>query len=233
MMLAAALLTTSLLFNPGPSTDCSKWPQWGPCTYIEWAGPQWFRIFRGAEGYNQGITSVGIRGRGQADPCKLREATTVHYHFPGVSFKRAYQFKEFRKILWRFEAKLDYYAGPPECPTLPTAYVTADTAVSWPDGSWVLLGMLIYLGPDAWRPASQPFWGDGVNRTLILTPYQLRGGEWQECVFDLKALYPKYHLPPKGYTWDEAIVGMAEVYVSVRGADLEYSSRNHDVVGVE
>jgi hypothetical protein len=232
LVLGASLLTASLLLNPGPETDCTKYPVFGPCTTVEWAAPQWFRLFAGAEGYNRGITKVGIRGKGQADPCTLREVTSVHYSYPQIAFKWTFRLGEFKRVLWQFDAKLDYYSGPPECGALPTAYVTADLSVWRPNGQWTLLGNLIYLGPDAWRPSQQPFWSDGVNRTLVMSPYSLRGGEWQHFEFDFLTLYQKYWLPPKGYRWEDAIVAQAELYVSVRGADLEYSSRNHDIVGV-
>lgn len=230
----------SLLRDPGPTGECVKHPLHGWCMYVVSADTkdgEWHRIPHPQEGFNKGRVSVGVRGDLDSNPCALKEVTTVHYQWigPHLSFDRAYKFAEFQEIYWQFDARLIQYVGPPRCPGFPSAYVTADTGVLWPDGSWYLLGTLIYNAPDAWSPPTdQPlYWTNGTNMKLVMSEVQLEPGKWQFVRLPLIELYKKYFFPPQGFSWSDAVVHMAEVYPSIRGAlKLEVETRNHDVVGV-
>lgn len=235
----------SLLFNPGPQEPCHRWPVagsgksvTGTCQYVVLSEPDWYRERRPDEGFHRGTIAMGVRGKGQPDPEKLRELNTFHYHFLGLSFK-PHKFSDFREIEARLDVKLNYYSGPPDYRTLPTAYFTLDTIASFPDGSWRLLGLLLDIPQDAWRPSGPVFWSDGgltypkVVRTLRITDYQLRYGVWEPIRIPLKELYQKTFIPPAGYTWADASLAMFEFYFSSRGADGEAETRNADIRGLK
>ena len=189
-----------------------------------------------------------------SDPCTLREVGLV-YHKWSLT-ERAHCFKvhsdgsplklgEYDDVLARFRAKLGYTYGPPACDSYPTAFVTTDIRVVYADSSGAvvrtdLLGIHLWEMEDSltgdpvmWEDGGQTStsWRRQLSGDYIGVP-QLVTTTFTDYEWDVKSLLSTYLPPPSGYTIDDAIPVGLDIYASVRGADIDFTVREVDLVGL-
>ncbi|GEM_PF-5776306 len=191
------------------------------------------------------------------DICTLHEITALHFHNYGeehASFFDSYKFSDFDEVWFTFQAKLNGTPIEPACATFPTSCITADFGVQFPNGYYYILGVLIYnngitIGnvngydlnenteDDIYWKSSDPYSPHQVllHGEKLAYPY-LTTDEYTYYAINYKHLMAEcsyIHPLPDGYTWDDATIIFAEVYSTVRGADLDFWAKNGNVYGVK
>lgn len=167
-----------------------------------------------------------------------------------------YKITSFSAIRWNFIAKLKHYVGPSNCTSFPSSYVTADFGVRFPNGTIYIIGVIIFNGEgndhngnpydniywSSWNAANNTCYGiskDSPNAACLTFLHGnklgypvLDASSYKSYSFNMRALITGGSYlpqPPHGYTWDDAMIQFAEVYASVRGADLGVYVMNADV----
>ncbi len=146
------------------------------------------------------------------------------------------------------------YDAPFQNVTDPWGYISADFRVNYfkPDGTWVrgdIFSVHVYNAQTVTN--KDVFW---QNPTCVVNPANNQygcvlminpsaagistsaiapGDGYKTFVIDFKNLYKKFITPPAGFTTDDAVVGGYDIYSSVRGADVNFSLKNIDLIGTK
>jgi hypothetical protein len=169
---------------------------------------------------------------------------------------QTYKITSFPSIWWKFSAKLNNYSGPSNCTSTPSSSVNAAFGVSFPNNTLYDIEVLIYNGENNdlnGNPNDNIYWSNynSVNQTCngvskdtagVVCETLLHGNKlgfpvlntsaYQSYAINMRSLITSGQYlpqPPAGYTWNDAMIRYAEVYVTVRGADLSAYVKNADV----
>lgn len=208
-------------------------------------------------GWGTPLEVVTLNSARTASPsCNLREVA-FGWDWADVSFRRNTNWSEFSlgqfsTVNVSVSGKISNYLAP-ACTSLPTAFVSLDVIVNFPNGVGYSIGVLLYNGngyDSNGNPNDNIFYsnynGNGSNngcspttlcQTLLqgtkiglpnmTTAYQSYTVNFKTLFTNLSYLPP----PPFGYSWNDGKIRHIQLVNSSRGADLRVYSKNFSVQG--